>query len=103
MSSNKLSKKKVVTTTQSTKKIRPTASKSKTSTSPKEMLFGRENYKWMIIGAVLVALGLIMMIGGSMDDPNVWDESVIYSFRITVIGPILILAGLVTEIYAIFK
>jgi hypothetical protein len=67
------------------------------------MIFGRENYIWMGIGAALVALGLIMMLGGSMPSPDVWDPSIIYSPRITVVAPLLILAGLITEIYAIFK
>lgn len=57
----------------------------------------------MGIGCGLIALGLILMLGGGMDDPAVWDESVIYSpIRIT-LAPIVILAGLGMQIYAIFK
>jgi hypothetical protein len=43
------------------------------------------------------------MMGGSQPNPNEWDESIIYSPRIMVVAPILILAGLIVEIYAIFK
>ncbi|NNE30290.1 MAG: DUF3098 domain-containing protein [Saprospiraceae bacterium] len=67
------------------------------------MLFSGENFKWMAIGAGLIALGMILMIGGDMPDPNTWDPDIIYSKRITVLGPFLILAGLGVEIYAIFK
>ncbi len=67
------------------------------------LLFNKENYKWMLIGCGLIGLGLILMLGGSMKDPNVWDESVIYSARRTVLAPIFILAGLAVEVYAIFK
>ena len=67
------------------------------------LLFTRDNYKFIAIGCGLIALGLILMLGGRMEDPNVWDESVIYSFRRTVIAPIVILAGLAMQIYAIFK
>lgn len=67
------------------------------------LLFTRENYMYIGIGCGLIALGLILMMGGKMQDPNVWDESVIYSARRTVLAPIVILAGLAMQIYAIFK
>ena len=67
------------------------------------LLFTKENYLYMGIGCGLIALGMILMLGGSMKDPNVWDESVIYSARRTVLAPIVILAGLGMEVYAIFK
>ena len=103
MSTNKSSRKR---DNSKGNKIKATVSRSQataTPAAPKEMIFGKENYIWMAIGAGLVALGLILMMGGGMDDPNVWDESIIYSFRITVLAPIVILTGLVVEIYAIFK
>lgn len=67
------------------------------------LLFSAVNYKFMAIGFGLIVLGLILMLGGGMKDPNVWDESVIYSARRTVLAPIFILAGLAVEVYAIFK
>ena len=67
------------------------------------LLFTKENYMYIGIGCGLIALGLILMLGGRMEDPNVWDESVIYSARRTVLAPIVILAGLGMQIYAIFK
>jgi hypothetical protein len=66
-------------------------------------LFGKENYRWMIIGMVAVLLGLLLMIGGKSKDPNVFNPSEVYSFRRITIAPILILAGLVLEIVGIFK
>jgi hypothetical protein len=58
----------------------------------------------MLIGIVVIAIGMILMSGGrSNADPAVFDKSAVYSpMRIT-IAPILILAGLVIEIFAIFK
>jgi hypothetical protein len=67
------------------------------------LLFNKENYKYIGIGCGLIALGLILMLGGGMKDPNVWDESVIYSARRTVLAPIVILAGLAMQVYAIFR
>jgi len=66
-------------------------------------LFTRENYLWMGIGGVVMLLGLAMMAGGKSSDPNVFDVNEVYSFRRITIAPILIVAGLMVEVYAIMK
>ena len=71
--------------------------------SQKAPLFGKENYKWMLIGIVLIALGLFLMGGGKSKDPNVFDPKEVYSFTRITIAPILILGGFVIEIFAIFR
>lgn len=68
-----------------------------------EMLFTAVNYRWMLIGVAVMFLGFLLMAGGHMPSPDVWDESLIYSARRTLLAPIVILAGLGIEIYAIFK
>jgi len=117
MSKKKVKKKVVVgnkpkSSSTTTKKVKvaktkstPTVSRrSAAAKSPKqELLFGKQNYILMLAGAGLVILGMVSMLGGSMPDPNTWDPDIIYSKRITVLGPILILSGLILEIYAIFK
>lgn len=100
--------KKVVTVSKSKKKLVPTSIKGRANVNvrnvaPDELIFGRQNYIYMLAGAGLIALGLICMVGGSMPDPNTWDPDIIYSKRITFVAPMLILAGLIVEIYAIFK
>lgn len=67
------------------------------------LLFERKNYLMMGIGLILIMLGLIFMGGGSMADPNVWEADRIYSFRRITVAPLLIIAGLSVEIYAIFR
>jgi len=57
----------------------------------------------MGIGIGLIIIGMALMAGGSMPEPDVWDENRIYGFRRTVLAPILILAGLILQIVAIFK
>jgi hypothetical protein len=67
-------------------------------------LFGRENYMWMLIGAVIIAIGMLLMSGGASNkDPNVFDRDAVYSSTRITIAPILILAGLVIEMIAIFR
>jgi len=102
----KTNKKKTIEVTKSTKKtVTPVASQrgKAADSSDSNLLFGKENYKYMLIGIGLIALGMILMMGGSMPSPDVWDESLIYSPVRTVISPILILAGLGLQFVAIFK
>jgi hypothetical protein len=64
--------------------------------------FGRENYKWLLIGLGLIFLGFILMSGGGSEDPAVWDPSIFSPMRITV-APVLVMAGFIVEVYAIIK
>lgn len=66
-------------------------------------IFNKENHLWMIIGGVLILTGILLMIGGKSADPNVFNKDEVYSFRRITLAPILIIAGLITEIYAIMK
>ena len=66
-------------------------------------LFGKENYRWMLIGLILIALGLLLMGGGKSKDPNVFNPKEVYSFTRITLAPILILGGFVVEIFAIFR
>ena len=66
-------------------------------------LFGKENYKWMVIGLVILAIGFFLMAGGKSSDPNVFQDKDVYSTTRITIAPILIIAGLVIEIFAIMK
>lgn len=68
-----------------------------------KMLYGRRDYMIMLIGLGVILLGLILMVGGKMPDEDTWDPNIIYSFRRITLAPILIIAGLCIEIYAIFR
>ena len=74
-----------------------------TTQKPLPVLFTKENYTWMIVGAVIVALGMILMSGGKNQDPNTFDYNVVYSTTRITIAPILIVGGLLIEVIAIFK
>lgn len=66
------------------------------------LLFGKKNYMYIIGGTSLIFLGLLLMTGGHMPSPDVWDESLIYSFRRITLAPIVIIIGLIVNIYSIF-
>jgi len=87
------------------KKVAPANSKKEISHHVQEEshLFTKENYKWMLIGLVVMAIGFFLMAGGKSTDPNVFNDNQIYSFRRITLAPILIVGGLVIEIFAIIK
>ncbi len=66
-------------------------------------IFTKDNYMWMAIGAAVIILGFLLMIGGKSPDPNVFNKDEVYSPRRITLAPILIVAGLILEIYAIMK
>tara|TARA_B100000927_G_scaffold171635_1_gene138397 strand:+ start:81 stop:305 length:225 start_codon:yes stop_codon:yes gene_type:complete len=66
----------------------------------KKLLFGKRNYKFMLIGILFIAVGFILMSGGGSDDPNIFNEE-IYSFRRIRLAPILVIIGFIIEVYAI--
>ncbi len=68
----------------------------------KTFVFNRENYILLLSGLVLIAIGMIMLVGGGSDDPDVFSYE-LFSFTRMTIAPLLILAGLVVEIFAIMK
>ena len=66
-------------------------------------LFEKQNLRLMLVGAVVIALGMILMVGGKSKDPSVFNYNEVYSFTRVTIAPIAIIIGLAIEIYAIFK
>ncbi|MGB0861878.1 MAG: DUF3098 domain-containing protein [Saprospiraceae bacterium] len=94
---------KVVKTTGSRQRPTPQTRKKTKKNTPADMVFGRENYILMIGGLVLIIIGMMLMNGGEMADPNTWDADSIYSFRRITLAPIVILLGLIVEIVAIFR
>ena len=66
-------------------------------------IFEKDNYLWMLGGIVIMAICLFLMDGGKSNDPNQFHPEEVYSTRRITIAPILILAGLVLEIFAIFR
>jgi len=67
-------------------------------------MFTKENYKWMLIGAVVIAIGMFLLSGGASNkNPNEFDKAAVYSTTRITVAPILILLGLVIEMFAIFR
>ncbi len=67
-----------------------------------EFLFDKINYKILLLGIGVIALGFILMAGGGSDDPNVFNED-IFNFRRIRLAPTTVLIGFGITIYAILK
>ncbi len=65
------------------------------------MPFGKMNYILVLVGLALIAIGFVLMIGGGSTDPDVFNEKM-FDFQRLTLAPILVLAGFVVEIVAIF-
>ena len=66
-------------------------------------LFGKENFMWMAIGAVVILAGILLMAGGKSTDPNIFANNEVYSTRRITVAPVMIIIGLLIEVYAIMK
>jgi hypothetical protein len=60
----------------------------------------RKNVLYIIAGFAVMVLGYVLMAGGGSDDPNVFNYGM-FSFRRIVLAPVVILVGMVMEIWAI--
>ena len=80
---------------------KPQAKNTYSADNQKVMPFGKQNYIIVLIGLALIAIGFILMIGGGSSDPDVFNEQM-FNFRRLTLAPILVLAGFVVEIVAIF-
>lgn len=82
--------------------------KDQSAAQDKGFYFGRENYKFMLIGLAFIAVGFLLMMGPDANtvngkyDPNVWNDG-IFSVRRIRIAPLLIILGFAIEVYAILK
>lgn len=66
---------------------------STTSENKEGMIFSKENYTLTIISVLVIVVGFMLMAG---NDGNIYD------FRRTTLAPIVVIAGFVMGIYAIF-
>ena len=79
------------------------AKAEKKDTASYTPLFGTDNIRWMAIGLAVIVVGLLLMAGGKSHDPNQFNPNEVYAWRRVTLAPILIVAGLVIEIFAIIK
>ena len=67
------------------------------------MALSRENFKYIIIGCVVVLVGFILMAGGGSENPNEFNEDELFSFRRITLAPFLVMAGYGVVLFGILK
>lgn len=65
-----------------------------------KMACTRRSVSLMLIGVVVMISGYILMAGGGVKDPEVFNYAM-FDFRRLVAAPLVILAGIVVEVLAI--
>ena len=70
----------------------------------------KENYMLLVIGFAIIMIGFLLMIGGGVDDPNLFypdgdntQTPEVFSWRRITLAPIIVLFGFTFEIWAIMK
>ncbi len=84
-----------------TKTGKSTSAKT-TQLDPDDFAFGRINYTIMIGGLLLIILGYALMAGGKSSTPEEFNPE-IFSFQRITLAPLMVLAGLVVQVWAIVK
>ena len=68
-----------------------------------KMVLGKKNYVFIIIGCLVVILGFILMSGGGSENPNVFLEEELFSFRRITLAPFMVILGYGVVLYGIMK
>lgn len=89
-----------IITTKKSENSTPRKQYGKKASKPSIPLFRKTNYILMIAGVIVLLAGYIALRGGASADPSQFSEA-IFDSRRHVVAPILMLLGLVTEIFAI--
>ena len=58
---------------------------------------------FIIIGCIVVLLGFVLMSGGGSEDPNVFNEDELFSFRVITLAPCLVMSGYGLVLFGIMK
>ena len=77
--------------------------KKHVTTTSNSSLFDKQNMWLMLLGVGVIAIGMLLMVGGRSKDPNTFNYDEVYSTLRISVAPVLIIIGLGIEIYAIFK
>ena len=77
--------------------------KKQVTTTSSSNLFDKQNMWLMLLGVAVIAIGMLLMVGGRSKDPGTFNYDEVYSTLRISVAPVLIIIGLGIEIYAIFK
>ena len=67
-----------------------------------KMAMTPKGVKFLIVGLLVMIAGFILMMGGGVKDPQVFNYSM-FDFRRLVAAPVVIFCGIIIEIVAIIR
>ena len=76
---------------------------SEKTESKSKMTLAKENYKFIILGCVIVVLGFVLMSGGGTDNPNEFNAEELFSFRRITLAPFFVILGYIVVLYGVMK
>ena len=76
---------------------------SEKTESKSKMTLAKENYKFIILGCVIVVLGFVLMSGGGTDNPNEFNAEELFSFRRITLAPFFVILGYIAVLYGVMK
>ena len=71
--------------------------------SKSKMTLSKQNYKFIILGCIIVVLGFILMSGGGTENPNEFHEEELFSFRRITLAPFFVILGYMVVLYGVMK
>ena len=69
----------------------------------KNMVLNKKNYLFIILGCVVVILCFVLMSGGGSENPDVFNEEELFSFRRITLAPFLVMLGYGLVLFGIMK
>ena len=67
-----------------------------------KMAITPKGLKLLLVGRIVMIAGYLLMMGGSSEDPNVFNYDM-FDFQRMVAAPIVIICGIIVEVVAIMK
>jgi hypothetical protein len=67
-----------------------------------KMAITPKGLKLLLIGVIVMIAGYVLMMGGTSEDPNIFNYEM-FNFQRMVAAPVVIICGIIIEIVAIMK
>jgi hypothetical protein len=71
--------------------------------SNSNITLSKTNYSIIILGCIIVIIGFVFMSGGGTDDPTVFNEEELFSYRRITLAPFLAVLGYMVVLFGVLK
>ncbi|MAP01774.1 MAG: hypothetical protein CMD01_03025 [Flavobacteriales bacterium] len=71
--------------------------------STTKMSLSKTNYLLIILGCIIITLGFVLMSGGGTEDPALFNEEELFSFRRITLAPFLTIVGYMVVLVGVLK